>query len=344
MLATQWQSQVPIRTTSTPTTTASAAKTDRRTKQSKRCDPAGAATLESGLLQIIGVRRSIGGASEGIWIDSDIDSGVFVTEGRSDDGDSQRGTRLRTYLHLRSGSSTNGGTTLGRNMEQDPYDILGIPHDATLDEVEAAWRDLTWIYHPDQLAGAPESARQKAAERMSALNAARDQIRERRRSGESPTQPSNAGESARQAKRPHQSSTNDRRRDDTEAGPTSSTSTNWDRPDGDHSRTRAYISGAIAIAVLVGLIALGIFLPRLQSDSNDPEDYNAEVEANFIETCTDQGGDNLRDVCQCAYNSFEQNIPFDRFQRVDDRLSENPNADLPDDFLALYTDCVVRTQ
>ncbi len=67
--------------------------------------------------------------------------------------------------------------------------------------------------------------------------------------------------------------------------------------------------------------------------------YDAEVEANFIETCTDQAG--ARDVCQCAYDGFEREIPFDRFQEVDDRLRDDPGADLPDDFVQIYTECVV---
>ncbi len=93
-------------------------------------------------------------------------------------------------------------------------------------------------------------------------------------------------------------------------------------------------------AVVLGVVAVALVLAGCGSD--EPTDYNAEVEENFIQTCTDQGGDDLQDVCQCAYDSFEQNIPFDRFQRVDERLSDDPNAELPDDFLDLYTDCVIQ--
>lgn len=73
-----------------------------------------------------------------------------------------------------------------------------------------------------------------------------------------------------------------------------------------------------------------------------PTDYNADVERTFVDTCTEQSGNDLRTVCQCAYNSFKRDIPFDRFQRVDQRLADDPQSTLPDDFLNIYTDCVLQ--
>ncbi len=93
-------------------------------------------------------------------------------------------------------------------------------------------------------------------------------------------------------------------------------------------------------AVVLGVVSLALVISGCGKD--EPSDYNAEVEKNFIETCTDEGGDDLQDVCQCAYDSFEREIPFDRFQRVDERLADDPDAQLPDEFLDLYTDCVIQ--
>lgn len=92
-------------------------------------------------------------------------------------------------------------------------------------------------------------------------------------------------------------------------------------------------------AVVIGCIVLALVMAGCGDSA--PSEYNAEVEKNFIETCTDQGGDDLQDVCQCAYDAFKDEIPFDRFQRVDERLADDPSATLPDDFLNLYTDCVI---
>ena len=93
-------------------------------------------------------------------------------------------------------------------------------------------------------------------------------------------------------------------------------------------------------AAVLGVVSLALVISGCGKDA--PSDYNAEVEKNFIETCTDEGGDDLQDVCQCAYDSFEREIPFDRFQRVDERLADDPDAQLPDEFLDLYTDCVIQ--
>jgi hypothetical protein len=93
-------------------------------------------------------------------------------------------------------------------------------------------------------------------------------------------------------------------------------------------------------AVVLGVVALALVLSGCGDD--EPSDYDAEVEESFLQTCTDQGGDDLQDVCQCAYDSFEREIPFDRFQRVDERLADDPDAQLPDEFLDLYTDCVIQ--
>ncbi len=91
-------------------------------------------------------------------------------------------------------------------------------------------------------------------------------------------------------------------------------------------------------AVVVAVIGLGLVVAGCGKSA--PSDYNDATEQTFIETCTDQAGE--QDVCQCAYDSFKRDIPFDRFQRVDDRLRENPESNLPDDFIDIYTNCVVQ--
>ena len=93
-------------------------------------------------------------------------------------------------------------------------------------------------------------------------------------------------------------------------------------------------------AVVLGVLAVALVISGCGDDT--PTEYNAEVEENFIQTCTDQGGEDLQDVCQCAYEAFEENIPFERFQRVDHRRAGDPNAELPHDFLDLYPDCVIQ--
>ena len=90
--------------------------------------------------------------------------------------------------------------------------------------------------------------------------------------------------------------------------------------------------------VLVAVFALGLVMAACGNDT--PTEYNADSEKNFVESCTDQTGE--EDVCQCAYDGFVRDIPFDRFQRIDQRLQDDPEGNLPDDFIEIYTDCVVE--
>ena len=60
----------------------------------------------------------------------------------------------------------------------DPYDVLGVAHDAPIDQVRAAWRQAVRDNHPDRLVsrGLPEEAIRLAENRMAAINRAWDEI------------------------------------------------------------------------------------------------------------------------------------------------------------------------
>ncbi len=64
------------------------------------------------------------------------------------------------------------------DAERDPYDVLGIPHDATLAEARAAWRALVRETHPDRLIahGLPEEAIRMAEKRLVAVNRAWERL------------------------------------------------------------------------------------------------------------------------------------------------------------------------
>ena len=57
-------------------------------------------------------------------------------------------------------------------MFKDPYDVLGVPKGASLDEVTKAYRKLAKKYHPDLNPGDAEAAR-----KMSEINEAYDRIK-----------------------------------------------------------------------------------------------------------------------------------------------------------------------
>ena len=61
----------------------------------------------------------------------------------------------------------------------DPYTVLGVPRDASEDEIKKAYRDLARKYHPDRYASKPDLA-EVASEKMKEINAAYDAINEER--------------------------------------------------------------------------------------------------------------------------------------------------------------------
>jgi DnaJ like chaperone protein len=62
--------------------------------------------------------------------------------------------------------------------DHDPWDILGVDHDAPLDEVRAAWRNLVRESHPDRMMarGVPEEAVKLAEKRLIVINEAWEEI------------------------------------------------------------------------------------------------------------------------------------------------------------------------
>lgn len=57
-------------------------------------------------------------------------------------------------------------------MARDPYDVLGVPHGASEEEIKTAYRKLAKKYHPDLNPGDAS-----AAQKMNEVNAAYDQIK-----------------------------------------------------------------------------------------------------------------------------------------------------------------------
>lgn len=66
--------------------------------------------------------------------------------------------------------------------QSDPYVILGVAHDASDDEVRAAWRTLIRENHPDALTaqGMPQDFIDIATEKLATINDAWDKVRKQR--------------------------------------------------------------------------------------------------------------------------------------------------------------------
>lgn len=59
-------------------------------------------------------------------------------------------------------------------MNKTPYEILGVPSNATEEQIKTAYRNLAKQFHPDNFAG-DSAAEQMATEKMQQLNEAYDQ-------------------------------------------------------------------------------------------------------------------------------------------------------------------------
>jgi hypothetical protein len=67
-------------------------------------------------------------------------------------------------------------------MPRDPFTVLGVPLDASLEAIKAAWRRLAREHHPD-VSGGDSAEERRANRRMAEINAAYHELRdpERRR-------------------------------------------------------------------------------------------------------------------------------------------------------------------
>lgn len=65
-----------------------------------------------------------------------------------------------------------------KDAAPDPYQVLGVPHDAPLAEIRAQWRRAVKECHPDRMRarGVPQEALALASDRLIAVNAAWEEI------------------------------------------------------------------------------------------------------------------------------------------------------------------------
>ncbi len=68
------------------------------------------------------------------------------------------------------------------DAEPDPYDVLGITPEMSLDEMRTRWRDLVRETHPDRMVarGVPEEAVKLATRRLAAINRAWEEVLQER--------------------------------------------------------------------------------------------------------------------------------------------------------------------
>ncbi|MFL1464174.1 TerB family tellurite resistance protein [Roseococcus sp. DSY-14] len=90
------------------------------------------------------------------------------------------GLRAQEWERARDGQARPGA---GESPGLDPYRVLGLPADATDEQVRAAWRKLMRENHPDTLAarGVPPEFVKRATDKVAEINAAWDRIKRDRK-------------------------------------------------------------------------------------------------------------------------------------------------------------------
>jgi len=114
---------------------------------------------------------------------SDLLEGLFhvaVADGRYHPNEDVFLTRVAEIFQVPDREFRAIRTRFVPDAPPDPYDVLGIAHDATLDEARTAWRQLVRETHPDRMMarGVPEEAIRMAEKRLIAINRAWEEISE----------------------------------------------------------------------------------------------------------------------------------------------------------------------
>jgi hypothetical protein len=99
--------------------------------------------------------------------------------------------------------------------------------------------------------------------------------------------------------------------------------------------------GLGVVAVVVVVVIAAAVRPRPQSE------YDEAVQARFVDACSAQGGEGVRDTCECFYGKVADTIPFDRFELLDETLAIQTSSlepgqplQMPEDVNALLQECV----
>lgn len=132
---------------------------------------------------------SLDDASNAWWAERDELERVFVPKARTQfDPSAPEPARASEFADKYSAESLfnwasnpepDDPTHGGHGTPLDPYRVLGLQPGASLSEVVAAHRKLAKQFHPDQLHNIGEAERSAAAQRMSIINAAYQELRSR---------------------------------------------------------------------------------------------------------------------------------------------------------------------
>ena len=89
---------------------------------------------------------------------------------------------------------------------------------------------------------------------------------------------------------------------------------------------------------LIALAGATLFLAGA-CGGDEPSGYSSEVREDFVSNCAAGGGQEAEDLCGCTYDAIEETLPFDEFREADERLADDPTADVPAEVTDAMTEC-----
>ncbi len=99
-----------------------------------------------------------------------------------------------------------------------------------------------------------------------------------------------------------------------------------------------FTSGRLGMVLAAAVLVLSACTP-----SGQPKDYDTTTEENFIEACELNGDEQATDVaavCRCSYDAIVAQIPFEDFERFDEELRDDINAQFDDRISGIVADCI----
>lgn len=77
---------------------------------------------------------------------------------------------------------------------------------------------------------------------------------------------------------------------------------------------------------------------------DEPTDYTAENADGFFAACLQSPEDSFLQakLCQCVFDTAVLEIPFERFVEIDEALTLDPLAPLPEELTSIMARCVIE--
>lgn len=101
---------------------------------------------------------------------------------------------------------------------------------------------------------------------------------------------------------------------------------------------------AAGLVVVVVAAVLRLVLTGGAADRS----YSSETHDRFIASCSADGGEPVRSACECLYEGIEDEVPYERFEQVDEELRDDAargsTVTLPEDLDGIRAGCVSATR